>query len=228
MKRFWLSAVITALALSPVVAFASSQMVDMETVSNLTSEQVKIAFPDKYKEWPAPAPVVAKTATKSQSNPRVVRYRIISWGNVVASLEDFRTKVAETLNDPRGWVRANVRFEEVSSGYSVSVILSDPAHVGALSGCSSELSCTWGNQVIINDVRWREGTEPSRAAGMSTRDYQHMVVNHEMGHYLGHHKHIESCPNGGPAPIMLQQSTGMRGCDSFNAWPLDSELWVSI
>ena len=149
------------------------------------------------------------------------------WGTVTADFNDFRTKVAQTLADARGWARAGVRFQEVDSGADFQIILSDPAHLDALPGCSGDLSCTtWSNQVIINDLRWLGGTPASNAAGVSQRDYQHMVVNHEVGHWLGHYNHIESCPNGGPAPIMLQQSTGLRGCDGFNSWPLDSELWT--
>jgi hypothetical protein len=81
--------------------------------------------------------------------------------------------------------------------------------------------------VIINDVRWREGTEETVAGGMSQHDYQQMVINHEIGHWLGHYSHVEYCnADGEVAPIMLQQSTGLRNCGSFNPWPLDDELWT--
>ena len=63
------------------------------------------------------------------------------------------------------------------------------------------------------------------ALGLSLLDYRRMVVNHETGHYLGH-GHIVYCEtNSGLAPVMLQQSTGLRGCKP-NPWPLPSELWV--
>ncbi|MBQ6396311.1 DUF3152 domain-containing protein [Candidatus Saccharibacteria bacterium] len=158
---------------------------------------------------------------------KVIFYRAETWGEVEADFEEFREKVSETLSDGRGWRRAGLAFIEVEKNPDFLIILSDTAHLDATSGCSGDLSCTtWNNEVIINDLRWREGTETSRRAGMETRDYQHMVVNHEVGHWLGHYAHETSCPNGGPAPIMLQQSTGLRGCDAFNAWPLESELWT--
>ena len=158
---------------------------------------------------------------------KVIYYKILSWGEVTSDIEEFRGKVEETLNSEQGWTRAKLRFQEVSWGQDVNIILSDAASLEATSGCSGDLSCTtFNNEVIINDLRWQEGTEASRAAGMGQRDYQHMVINHEMGHWLGHYQHEERCEAGGPAPVMLQQSTGLRGCDSFNAWPLESELWT--
>ena len=202
--------------------------------------RVSIPFPDDFVRWPEPEISYGGTNTASTANAtghivdgvKVIYYKTMVWGTVEASFADFKSKVTETLNDSRGWVRASLKFVEVTSGQDVNVILSDPASLGVTPGCGADLSCTtWANEVIINDVRWREGTEASRAGGMSLRDYQHMVVNHEMGHWLGHYAHIEGCTAengfiGGPAPIMLQQSTGLRGCSTFNAWPLDSELWT--
>lgn len=206
--------------------------------TELTAEVIELPAPADFERWPEPEPVYTNyngTNSSSTANAtghiingvKVIYYKTLVWGSVEASFSDFKSKVAETLNDSRGWVRAGLKFVEVNSGQDVNIILSDPASLGATAGCSSELSCTtWANEVIINDIRWREGTEASRAGGMSTRDYQHMVINHEMGHWLGHYAHEEGCSSSGPAPIMLQQSTGLRGCDSFNAWPLDYELWT--
>lgn len=190
----------------------------------LTSIEIRVPVPATFRAFTKEEVAVAES-----EEVKTVYYRISTWGSPTADLEDFRIKVAATLNDPRGWVRAGLKFVESDENYMVDVILSDPISLELTPGCSGELSCTtWSNQVIINSDRWLGGTTASNAAGMSQRDYQHMVVNHEMGHWLGHYNHIESCPNGGPAPIMLQQSTGLRGCDSFNAWPLDSELWTNL
>lgn len=225
------SLIISLLAFGFCFKNHTSAIQKIDLTKSLTASEITVAFPSSVKIPEKPqAANTGNTTTKlaSEGSVKVVRYRILVWGDVVANLNDFKTKVAATLNDQRGWVRAGLKFTEVSSGADVDVILSDPAHLDAINGCSGELSCaTFNNQVIINDIRWREGTVASRAANMSQRDYQHMVINHEMGHWLGHYSHIESCPNGGPAPIMLQQSTGMRGCSGFNAWPLESELWTN-
>ena len=214
-----------------------------ELKAALTSEKITLPVPETIKLWPEKAPETpAKTddcnyvgfnegntgTTKARiiNCVKTIYYQVIVWGNVEASVEDFKAKAAETYKDPRGWSQI-ATFKEVDQNPDFYLILSDAAHLDATPGCSGDLSCTnWSNQVIINDLRWREGTEASRAGGMSTRDYQHMVINHETGHWLGHYAHIEGCDAGGPAPIMLQQSTGLRGCDSFNAWPLASELWT--
>ena len=244
MSKKWRLLALAPAAMSMVFPFCIAKALDIDKerlAEQLTAGEINIPFPESFERWPEPVvytPGGTNTASTADARGhmvdgmKVIYYKTMVWGDVASSFSEFKKNVADTLNDARGWVRAGLRFVEVSQGQDVNVILSDPAHLGITPGCSSELSCTtWANQVIINDVRWREGTEPSRAAGMSTRDYQHMVVNHEMGHWLGHYAHIEGCTAengflGGPAPIMLQQSTGLRGCTSFNAWPLDSELWT--
>ncbi len=242
-KNVWVLSLGMVLALASLASPARALNIDKEQLAEqLTAGEFTIPFPADFERWPEPVVYTATGGTNTASTGdarghmvdgvKVIYYKTMVWGSVAASFADFRQKVADTLNDSRGWMRAGLKFVEVESGQDVNVILSDPASLGATPGCGADLSCTtWANQVIINDVRWREGTEPSRAAGMNTRDYQHMVVNHEMGHWLGHYAHIDGCTAengfvGGPAPIMLQQSTGLRGCASFNAWPLEPELWT--
>lgn len=238
--RWWVVTVLALLVFSFGALPTQALEIDKDTLAaQLTAQEIMFPFPEDFERWPEPErPTGANTASTGDARghmvggTKVIYYRTSVWGAVAANFEDFRAKVAETLNDARGWARAGLKFVEVKNGYDVDIILSDPAHLGATPGCSADLSCTtWANQVIINDIRWREGTGASRAGGMNTRDYQHMVINHEMGHWLGHYAHIDGCTAengfiGGPAPIMLQQSTGLRGCTSFNAWPLNAELWT--
>ena len=75
--------------------------------------------------------------------------------------------------------------------------------------------------MIINQERWQHASPAWNRAGRSLRDYRHLVVNHETGHWLG--RGHASCPaGGGPAPVMMQQSKGTGGC-RFNPWPLEWE-----
>ncbi len=225
---------IVAVAATMVLATRTSADQVDDVLDKLKAGEVRLDFPDKVGTWPnEPAPATKYTwdniKARKVDGVKIVYYKTQIWGTVKADFTDFRTKVNETLNDKRGWSRANLRFVEVKNGYDLTVILSDGSHLD-FPGCSSALSCTDSNRnyVIINDERWRTGTEASRANNMSQRDYQHMVVNHEMGHWLGHHAHATGCSNGGPAPLMLQQSTGLRGCSSMNPWPLKEELWVKV
>ena len=233
MKRW--SLIIVA-ALSVALITENLFAIDMGKIeTDLKSGELRLAFPKEVGSWPeAAAPATRYTwdniKARIVNGKKIVYYKTAIWGKVEANFEDFRNKVAETLNDERGWSRANIRFVEVKSGYDLTIVLSDPGHLD-FPGCSPKLSCTDSNRnyVIINDVRWRTGTDASNAHKMSQRDYQHMVVNHEMGHWMGHHTHTQRCSvNGGPAPIMLQQSSGLVNCGSMNPWPLKEELWVKI
>jgi len=107
---------------------------------------------------------------------------------------------------------------------AMQMILAAGSEVGAFTGCSATLSCVVYPRVMINDVRWLSGTDSYADVGLQS--YRQMVINHEVGHYLGH-EHISRCEAGtGLAPVMLQQSTGLLGCLA-NPWPLPGELWYN-
>lgn len=170
---------------------------------------------------------VTNSRVSKPEGTTTVTYDILSRGNVNGNVEEFRRIVAETLADKRGWVRAGVKFVEVESGGSMHVTLAEPAVIGAISGCSALLSCRVGAYVYINDDKWMDASDSYNALGISLLSYRRMVVNHEVGHFLGH-GHIAACETeAGLAPIMLQQSTGLRGC-MYNLWPLPGELWHKL
>ncbi len=154
-----------------------------------------------------------------------VSFDVSSRGKIEADFSEFDSVVKNTLTDSRGWIRAGVKFDKVASGGRLHVVLASGAEIDKYAGCSAELSCTVYPYVLINDERWRKATDSYNNAGLSLQSYREMVVNHEVGHFLGH-DHTTACGAGGVAPVMLQQSTGLRGCKG-NSWPLDSELWVS-
>ncbi|MDO4219735.1 MAG: DUF3152 domain-containing protein [Candidatus Saccharibacteria bacterium] len=158
-----------------------------------------------------------------------ITYDVSYRGDVKADKAEFAKLVDEILNDERGWKRAGVKFTRVESGGRLHMVLASGAEVRAAApydnGCSALLSCTVKPYVLINDDRWLYATDSYNELGVSLLSYRQMVVNHEVGHFLGH-GHISQCETAaGPAPIMLQQSTGLRGCTP-NSWPLPSELWV--
>ena len=154
---------------------------------------------------------------------RSVTYHVETRGPVTADLAEFRRQAQETFDDPRGWRAAGVEFRPVARGGDFTLVLAVAGAVpGFSSVCSSMWSCRVGRYVVINQDRWRNASPAWNAAGRALRDYRHMVVNHETGHWLGH-GHL-GCPRPGPAPVMMQQSKG-RGACSFNPWPLPFERW---
>ena len=149
-------------------------------------------------------------------------YRVEGRGNS-GSLNAFAEQAAATLADDRGWnLGGSMRFVRVASGGDFTLWLSAPQHVPSFGApCSSYWSCRVGRNVVINERNWNQGTPAWNAAGQSLRDYRHMVVNHEVGHWLG--LGHASCPGSGqPAPVMQQQSKGFNGCDP-NPWPVPGE-----
>jgi hypothetical protein len=177
----------------------------------------------------APPPPPSALAAPSPSAPPVpvratVPYEIASRGAVTADLEDFATQVARYLSDPKGWPAAGVEFKRVSSGGLITIWLTEDSQVPSFSRiCSTGLSCSIDRNIIINEVRWLESAPPGVMDEIPLDQYRMMVVNHEVGHWLGHHLH-SSCPGPGEvAPLMMQQSKGLDGC-TFNPYPLASEL----
>lgn len=154
---------------------------------------------------------------------RTVTYHVETRGRITTSLRDFTRLAQQTYDDPRGWRGKGVRFVRVERRGSFTLVLAEASTVpGFSSGCSSTYSCRVGRYVIINQTRWNRATPPWNAAGGSLRDYRHMVLNHETGHWLG--KGHAGCPGRGkPAPVMMQQSKGLDGC-RFNPWPTPREL----
>ncbi|HET6940077.1 MAG TPA: DUF3152 domain-containing protein, partial [Nocardioides sp.] len=154
---------------------------------------------------------------------RTVRYHVETRGRITTSLKQFRAQAQQTYEDPRGWRAAGVRFVPVAHGGAFTLVLSQASLLPSFSSeCSAMWSCRVGRFVIINQDRWKNASPAWNAAHLSLRDYRHMVVNHETGHWLGLH-HV-SCPGPGRlAPVMMQQSKGLHGC-RFNPFPTIHEL----
>ena len=151
-----------------------------------------------------------------------VTYSVQTRGAISTSVDVFRQQAQATFDDPRGWRASGVAFRRVATGGAFRLVLSEASQVPSFSsGCSSEWSCRVGNSVVINQTRWKHASPMWNQRGRSLRDYRHMVVNHETGHWLGHgHRY---CSGGGAlAPVMMQQSKGLSGCVP-NPWPTASE-----
>lgn len=141
----------------------------------------------------------------------------------VAGFDEFITQVAQTYADERGWAAAGARFTKVVNGGDFTVVLAAADQMSSFSpGCDANWSCNAGRYVIINYDRWVGASAAWNNAGGSLRDYRHMVVNHETGHWLGF-GHLFCPAAGSPAPVMQQQSIDLQGC-AFNPWPTAPEI----
>jgi len=132
----------------------------------------------------------------------------------------FADFVLDTLNDRRSWGRGGaVRFARTDSrsAADLTVVLASPELSARL--CRplrtfGKLSCRTGSSVVFTHYRWVKGITDY---GTDRTGYRHYLVNHEVGHWLGNgHR---SCPGRGRrAPVMMQQTKGLRGCRP-NPWP---------
>jgi hypothetical protein len=155
----------------------------------------------------------------------VVSYHVETRGRITADLARFKRLAQATYDDPRGWRGGGVAFRRVARGGDLTLVLAEASWLPRFSsGCSAEWSCRVGRFVIINQTRWQHASPMWHRTGGSLRDYRHMVVNHETGHWLGHgHR---GCPaRGALAPVMQTQSKGLDGCRP-NPFPVATE-WRS-
>jgi hypothetical protein len=154
---------------------------------------------------------------------RTVRYHVETRGHITTSVRDFARLAQETYDDPRGWRGAGIEFRRVAHGGAFTLVLSEARLVPSFSSiCSAMWSCRVGRFVIINQERWKHASPAWNAAHAGLRGYRHMVLNHETGHWLG--LGHAGCPGPGRlAPVMMQQSKGLRGC-RFNPFPTRREL----
>lgn len=173
-----------------------------------------------------PAWLSASGGQSQTDAAREVTYMVAQKGTLSADFDEFTSQVNQTLNSPLGWSRLGLRFVRVESGGQFTIWLSEASQVPSFSpgGCDAIVSCRVGNNVVINETRWLNGSDAWNAAGGSLRDYRHMVVNHETGHWLGHgHEYCSAA--GQPASVMQQQTIDMQGC-APNSWPLQHELYA--
>lgn len=135
----------------------------------------------------------------------------------------FAAEVIRILNDFRGWgADGGLTFRRVDGGaYHFRLILASPGTTDDLCHpvpTGGIYSCRNGSLVVLNSWRWEDGAAPFAGDLVTYRQY---LVNHEVGHRLGH-SHA-GCPQAGtPAPVMMQQTKFTAPC-SPNGWPLASE-----
>jgi hypothetical protein len=130
----------------------------------------------------------------------------------------FAAFVLATVNDDRSWGHDGVMtFARTDGDAPIVVVLASPGTSAKLCGglrTDGTLSCRNGPRVVLTFHRWVNATDEYAD---NVTGYRQYVVNHEVGHALGYGH--ERCPGPGePAPVMQQQTLGLKGCTQ-NSWP---------
>ncbi|MDA5144285.1 DUF3152 domain-containing protein [Streptomyces sp. AD681] len=178
---------------------------------------------------PATGPGTFVTAqadgTTVGTGSRVRRYKVLVEEGIDVRPSAAAAEIADVLADDRGWTRDGANsFRLVSSGsYDFVVKIATPGTVDEICGAAGlltrgEVNCSVGTDVVVNLKRWVLGSPEFDGP---IHEYRALIVNHEVGHRIGHGH--ETCPGAGrPAPAMMQQIKGLKGCVA-NAWPYDED-----
>ncbi|MFJ1586358.1 DUF3152 domain-containing protein [Streptomyces sp. NPDC088197] len=166
----------------------------------------------------------ARASGTSVGTGTLRRYKVqVEQGTGVRAADAAR-EIESILGDRRSWIAdGHDAFQLVSGGqYDFEVKIASPDTVDRICGAAGlhtrgEVNCDVGDQVVVNLKRWRTGS-PQFPGPL--HEYRALIVNHEVGHRIGHGH--EGCPGPGrPAPAMMQQIDGLHGCVA-NAWPYDA------
>jgi hypothetical protein len=176
-----------------------------------------------YRVLKGTSPVVGKG--------RLYRYSIeVENGIRDVNLTQFANLVVSTLSDPRSWAGHGLSLKRVDRGpIDFRVSLTSSLTVRKLCGydIKVETSCYAAaggtspvNRVVFNVARWVRG---SAAYVGDLAAYRIYMINHEDGHAMGH-EHAHQCLAGGLAPVMMQQTFGLRSAATnqicaANPWP---------
>ncbi|MEU9584180.1 DUF3152 domain-containing protein [Streptomyces werraensis] len=168
-----------------------------------------------------------KGIDKAPGKGRKVTYRVDVERGLDLDGALFAEAVHRTLNDRRSWAHDGLTFERIESGDAEFVItLASPGTTAdwcAKSGLDTtedNVSCDSAatERVLINAYRWAQGAE---TYGDKMFAYRQMLINHEIGHRLGHN-HVTCDKDGDLAPVMQQQTKFLEyngiSCRP-NPWP---------
>ena len=202
---------------------------DRLTASELESTRLVYASGQRAAARPAVAPgkagelrVVAGARARS-GHDNVQGFTVAVEGALPIDAAEFARTVEAILADPRGWAAGGYHLRRVPTrDADFSVVLASPALTDALCApiqTNGLFSCASGNVAVLNYRRWAEGAD---AYGKQLDRYRTYVVNHEVGHILGH-GHAWCPAAGAAAPVMVQQTKGVAPCRP-NPWPLPSEI----
>ncbi|MEU0147035.1 DUF3152 domain-containing protein [Streptomyces sp. NPDC006288] len=199
----------------------ASRSVDRSTPQAHRPEVRTMSYAEKM-ATPFPLTPDLKASGKFQAVPGLAkapgkghkyRYRIDVEQGLGLDSGLFAEAVQKTLNDDRSWAHNGaMTFERISSGEPDFVItLASPGTTGVwceksgLDTTEDNVSCDSAatDRVMINAYRWAQGASTFGADKLLS--YRQMLINHEVGHRLGHN-HVSCRTPGALAPVMQQQT----------------------
>jgi hypothetical protein len=161
---------------------------------------------------------VVRGSSKAPGKGRIYNIRVEVEGGLDVDRQKFAAFVMKTLNDPRGWGHGGTKtFARTDGNADITVVLASPDLSAQLCRplvTNGTLSCRNGARSILTVYRWAKATPDF---GKDRTGYRRYVVNHEVGHALGH-GHEYCAGKGRLAPVMMQQTKGVGACRP-NPWP---------
>ncbi|GAA5030615.1 DUF3152 domain-containing protein [Streptomyces siamensis] len=145
----------------------------------------------------------------------LMRYAVRLEDGTHLKIADVAQEIRDIFADPHGWTRQGVAsFQQVDRPpYDMLITLASPDTTDKLCAqwgldTGGEVNCGVRPNLVVNLRRWIE-LSPQYTG--RTHAYHTLIINHEAGHDLGYgHR---TCPGPGlPAPVMMQQIKGLKGC----------------
>jgi hypothetical protein len=137
--------------------------------------------------------------------------------------ETVANKVDATLAGARGWTNQGWRFTRTSGSAGLVVRVATRATVKRI--CQSgglnmeqDVSCRVGQYVMLSATRWSIGSD---GFWDDVPGYRTLLINHEVGHFLGHHHPAPGAGCGVDNLMKVMKSVfgrGLEGCTK-NVWP---------
>jgi hypothetical protein len=168
--------------------------------------------------------IVPGNTTMIGPGPDFWTYAIEVEDGIPIDRERFAATVDRILFDKRGWAgpRSHIALQRVDEPpYDFRITLARPATVNRLCyplGTVGRVSCENRGRSVINWLRWSAGSP----AWSSRARYREYLINHEVGHSLGH-KH-RFCPGRGRTAPVMQQQTGSASPCRHGWWPQPFEI----
>lgn len=155
------------------------------------------------------------------TNPDIRRWVLAMEDTIPFDANTIATKIQAILDDPRSWrwdgrVAFSLIADPNQADLTIHLASGKTTDIGCGElGTQQTLSCRVGDAVNLNVDRWVFGT-PTWSS-RPVEEYRGYLVNHEVGHYLGL-GHVGCAAQGGPSPVMQQQSIKLDSCQP-NPWP---------